>query len=148
MARIRIVSPQKFIFSTDIQIRINNINYGGHLGHDSLLSLTHEARIRFLAKHGYSEYSIEGSGVIMADAAITYASEAFYGDILRTSIGIGDFGTRFFELIYLLENKSRNNEEVAKVKTSLVFFDYKERKTVPMPEDFRKKIIKTETRRS
>ncbi len=147
MAKIRIATPQKFIFSTEIPIRINDINYGRHLGHDSVLSLTHEARIRFLKAYGYSEYSIEGAGVIMADVAITYASEAFYGNILKINIGVGDFGSRFFELIYLLENKSRSNEEVAKVKTSLVFFDYEKRKTIPMPEIFRKKIIGTQTQR-
>ncbi|MCU0364969.1 MAG: hypothetical protein MUE93_04775 [Ignavibacteriaceae bacterium] len=39
MPRIKIETPDKFIFSTEIPIRITDINYGGHLGNDSLLSI-------------------------------------------------------------------------------------------------------------
>lgn len=140
MPRTRIDLPDRFVFSTDITTRIYDINYGGHLGHDSVLTLAHEARVRFLAKHGYSEKNIDGVGLIMGDAAIVYSSEAFYGDVIRISIGIGDHGAPFFELLYLLVNEKSGNE-VARVKTSLVFFDYEKRKTARMPEEFRKKVI-------
>jgi len=46
MARIKIEIPDKFIYKTEIPIRITDINYGGHLGNDSLLSIIHEARVR------------------------------------------------------------------------------------------------------
>lgn len=140
MPRIKIDLPSRFIFSTEIPIRIDDINYGSHLGHDSVLTLAHEARVRFLAAHGYTESNIEGVGIIMGDVGITYSSEAFYGDVMKISIGIGEYGTPFFELIYVLSNE-KSCEEVARVKTSLVFFDYVNRKTVRMPEEFRKKII-------
>ncbi len=83
MARIQINLPDKFIFSTNIIIRISDINYGGHLSHDSILSLTHEARVRFLNSLGYSEANIDGSGIIISDAALVYKTEAFYGQILK-----------------------------------------------------------------
>ena len=143
MSRIKIDLPSKFVFSTQIPIRIDDINYGSHLGHDSVLTLSHEARVRFLTKHGYTEGDIEGVGIIMGDVGITYSSEAFYGDVREISIGIGEYGNHFLELIYALVNE-KSGKEVARVKTSLVFFDYKERKTVRMPEEFRKKIISKE----
>ena len=146
MSRTRIDLPARFVFSTQIPIRIDDINYGSHLGHDSVLTLAHEARVRFLAKHGYTEDNIEGVGIIMGDAGITYSSEAFYGDVMEISIGIGDYGNHFIELIYRLVNE-KSGKEVARVKTSLVFFDYQERKTVRMPEGFRKKIISKELSR-
>ena len=55
MARIKIELPEKFIFSTEIPLRISDINYGGHLGNDAVLSIAHEARIRFFNKHGFKE---------------------------------------------------------------------------------------------
>ncbi|MXZ13067.1 MAG: thioesterase [Candidatus Dadabacteria bacterium] len=140
MSRIKIDIPSRFVFSTQIPIRIDDINYGSHLGHDSVLTLTHEARVRFLTTHGYTEDNIEGVGIIMGDVGITYSSEAFYGDVLEISIGIGEYGNHFCELVYVLVNE-KSGKEVARVKTSLVFFDYKERKTVRMPEEFRRKII-------
>ena len=45
MARIRIDCPDNFSFSCQIPIRINDINYGGHVGNDSLLSLVLEILI-------------------------------------------------------------------------------------------------------
>ena len=140
MPRIKIDTPSRFVFSTQIPVRIDDINYGCHLGHDSVLTLTHEARVRFLTAHGYTEGDIEGVGIIMGDVGITYSSEAFYGDVIKISIGVGEYGNHFCELIYLLLNE-KSGKEIARVKTSLVFFDYKERKTVRMPEEFRKKII-------
>lgn len=143
MSRIKIGLPSRFVFSTQIPLRIDDINYGAHLGHDSVLTLTHEARVRFLAKHGYTEGDIEGVGIIMGDAGITYSSEAFYGDVIEISIGIGEYGNNFLELVYVLMNE-KSGKEVARVKTSLVFFDYEKRKTVRMPEEFLNKIIPRE----
>lgn len=140
MPRIKIDIPSRFVFSTQIPIRIDDINYGYHLGHDSVLTLTHEARVRLLVAHGYTEDDIEGVGIIMGDVGITYNSEAFYGDVIKISIGIGEYGNHFCELIYVLVNE-KSGKEIARVKTSLVFFNYKERKTVRMPEEFREKII-------
>ena len=52
MERIKINLPETFTFSTIIKIRITDINYGGHVGNDSFLSLVHEARLQFLASNG------------------------------------------------------------------------------------------------
>ncbi len=43
------------LFSATLEVRISDINYGNHLGHDSLVSLLHEARVRFLRHLGYTE---------------------------------------------------------------------------------------------
>ena len=50
MARIKLTLPENFNFSTNIEVRITDINYGGHLGNDSVLEIIHEARIRMLAE--------------------------------------------------------------------------------------------------
>lgn len=43
MARVKIELPEKFIFKTEIPIRIDDINYGGHLGNDTVLFTYYEA---------------------------------------------------------------------------------------------------------
>lgn len=136
MTRTRIELPSDYIFSTSIDLRISDINYGGHLGHDTILTLCHEARVRLLEKYGYSEVDIEGAGLIMADVEIVYKSESFYGDTINIKIAAGDYGKKSFEFLYLLENKKTGNE-VARVKTGIVFFDYETRKSVAMPEKFK-----------
>ena len=137
MARVQLELPKKFDFSTDIPLRIGDINYGGHLGHDSVLSLTHEARVRFLKKYGFSEKNIFGSGLIISDAAIVYKSEAFYGEIMKIEIAISEFNKYGFDLIYRISEK-KSKREVARVKTGMVFFNYKKRKIARVPPKFKK----------
>ena len=136
MARIKINLPDKFIFATKIPIRINDINYGGHLGNDSILSIVHEARVRFLKKFGYSELNVEGCGIIMSDSAIVYKSEGYYGDVLRIEVTIDDFSKFGCDFIYKISNKE-TNKEIARAKTGIVFFDYENKKMVEVPEKFK-----------
>jgi Predicted thioesterase len=140
MARIKLDLPEKFEFSTEIRVRINDINYGGHLGHDSILTLTQEARVRFLNEYGFTEMSIDGPGLIISDVAIVYKSEAFYGDVLKIEIAVCDFTQYGCDFIYKITQRE-TDREVARAKTGIVFFDYEKRKVAPVPEKF-KTIVK------
>jgi len=136
MARINIKLPGKFAYSTQIKLRISDINYGGHLAHDSILSITHEARVRFLRSFGYTEGNIEGPGLILSDAALVYKSEAFYGQTLLVEIAVTDFSKYGCDLIYKLSDK-KNLKEIARAKTGIVFFDYKIREICRVPKKFK-----------
>jgi acyl-CoA thioesterase FadM len=136
MARIKIELPQEFDFSTEIPLRISDINYGGHLGHDSVVSLTHEARVRFLREYGYSELNIEGSGLIVSDLAVVYRSEAFYGETVKIYIAVCDFNKYGCDLVYRITDKE-TQREIARAKTGIVFFDYATKKVVNVPEKFK-----------
>ena len=52
MARIKITLPTHVDFSTEIALRIGDINYGGHLGNDAVLALVHEARVQLFVSQG------------------------------------------------------------------------------------------------
>jgi acyl-CoA thioester hydrolase len=136
MARIKIDMPEHFIFSTVLPIRISDINYGGHLANDAVLSMMHEARVRFLNNYHCSEQNVDGLGLIMTDSAIVYRSEGFYGDLIQIDVAIGDFNKYGCDIFYLLSNK-KTAEELAIAKTGVVFFDYEARKIAPMPDSFR-----------
>jgi acyl-CoA thioesterase FadM len=143
VARIKLDLPETFIFTTEMDVQICHINYGGHLGNDSLLALIHEARIRFLESMGYSEMNIEGAGLIMSDAAVVYAAEVFRGDRLTIEIAAHDFSRVGCDLFYRLTSR-RLGKEVARAKTGILFFDYEARKVRPIPENFRKRISELE----
>ncbi len=139
MTRITIALPETFVFSTTIPVRITDINYGGHLGNDALLSIIHEARLQFLKSLGYSEINIEGRSIIMADAAVVYKAEVFYGDTLRVDIAITDLQRMSCDILYRVANEASGNE-VARAKTGVVFFDYNARKPVTVPDTFREQF--------
>ena len=45
MGRVKIKFPaENPLFITTIHVRIGDINYGGHVGNDAILSIIHEAR--------------------------------------------------------------------------------------------------------
>ncbi|MCZ6468457.1 MAG: thioesterase family protein [Candidatus Dadabacteria bacterium] len=137
MARIKITPPKKFDFSTEISLRISDINYGGHLGHDSILSLAHEARVRFFKSHGFTELNVFGPAMILSDVAIYYKSEGFYGDSIVIDIAVCDYLKYGCDLVYRLSNKESGNV-VALLKTGIVFIYYEKREVAPVPKEFKK----------
>lgn len=134
MARIQLELPEKFIFQTEIAVRVGDLNYGNHVGNDAILLLMQEARVQFYRSKGFKdEISMEGTvGQIVADAAVIYKSEAFLGDVLRLQIGVADITKYSFDLYYLLDNKA-TSREVAHGKTGIVCFDYVKRKVATIP---------------
>ncbi len=141
MARIKIDMPENYIFSTEIPIRISDINYGGHLGNDAVLSMVHEARLRFLKYFHYTEFDVDGLGIIMTDSAIMYRAEGFHGDVLKIDVAVGDFNKYGCDIYYMITNK-QTAAEIACAKTGIVFFDYETRKVVAMPEAFKDSMQK------
>ena len=137
MNRIKLELPaaQHFIFTTEITPRINDINYGNHLGHDHLISLMHEARVRFLKKYNFSELDVAGTSIIMADLAITYKAEVSWGERLNFDIAIYSPSSAGCNFFYHIKN-SGSGTEVARAKTGIVFFDYKKKKVARMPQAF------------
>jgi acyl-CoA thioester hydrolase len=135
MARIKIDLPESFSFSTSFAVRITDLNYGSHVGNDTVLSFIHEARVRYLQSLGYSELNLEGVSLIMADAALIFKNEMYYGEELLISIQPVELSRVGFDLIYKIEKKSGGEPSVvALAKTAMVCFDYRQKKVVSLPE--------------
>ena len=139
MARVKIELPEKFQFKTEIPIRITDLNYNDHLGNDSVLSVCQEARMQYLNQFGFTELNIDGSGIIMVDAAVQYKSEGFYGDVLLVEVAITDITKIGCDFVYRISNKENKND-LAFAKTGIVFFDYENKKVVPVPVKFSEMI--------
>lgn len=137
MARIKINPPKKFDYSTDISLRISDINYGGHLGHDAILSLAHEARVRFFTSNGFTELNAFGPAIVLSDAAIYYRSEGFYGDVVTVEIAVCDYLKYGCDLVYRMTNKE-TGKEVAILKTGIVFIYYEKHEVAHVPKEFKK----------
>jgi len=134
MARIKIDLPPGFSFETEIPVRITDLNYGKHVGNDTVLSIIHEARVRYLASLGYTEMNLEGVGLIMADTAIEFKKEIFYPSTLRVAVTAGDFSRVGFDLYYEIRIVEGEKTTVAvAAKTGMVCFDYEKRKVAAVP---------------
>ena len=135
MQRVKILLPENFSFSTLIAVRITDINYGGHVGNDSFLSLVHEARQQFLLHYGYTELQFETVALIMADAMIEFKKELVYGDVVKISVAADGFDKLGFDIFYLLEVVHPEKNIIAgKAKTGMLCFDYTTKKITLIPE--------------
>ena len=141
MARIKLTIPDNKIFTTQIAVRITDINYGNHLGNDALVSILQEARMQWLSSLKYTELNIENAALIMADLSVEYKAESFYGDVLLIDIFIGEITKVSFEIYYKITTLS--NEIItliANAKTGMVCYDYTNKKVISIPEIFLKKL--------
>lgn len=141
MPRVKVELPANFTFSTTIPIRITDLNYGNHVGNDTVLSIIHEARVQFLQHAGFSELNLAGVGMIMSDVAIEFKSELYYGDQVKAAVAAGDFSKVAFDLYYKLEKEvNGKNILVAIAKTGMVCYDYAQKKIAAVPEEVKNKL--------
>ena len=137
MPRVRIELPKRYAFATELPLRITDINYAGHVGNDSLMALLQEAREHFFAEYKLTEQDVFGVSLVMADSAVIYKSEAFYGETLKVEIAVDDFNKYGFDFLMRMTDKL-SGRDVAWAKIGMVFYDYQERCIQPVPEQFRK----------
>lgn len=137
MARIKIELPERFTFRTKIPIRITDLNYGGHVGNDTVLSLIHEVRVQFLQSFGYAELDFEGVSLIMSDVGIEFKAELFYGDTITVFVTANNFSRIGFDVYYKL---MRDETVVAVAKTGMICYNYITRKIVSVPATVKEKL--------
>lgn len=144
MEKVKIILPANSPdFECVIPVRVGDINYGGHVGNDSMVSFLHEARVQFLASMGYTEFDIEGIGLIQADLMVRYKNEAFLADNLSCKVFFTNFSSRSFDMLcQICTQRNGQNIIIAEAKTGLVCYDYKTKSIAHLPEKFKNRFSK------
>lgn len=138
MARIFLEFPaDRFCYSTQLTVRVTDINGANHLGNDSMISMISEARARFLYDYGVEETTDDK--VIVTDLATTYLAEAHARDELRFEVGVMDFNRYGGDIIFRV-SRPADETLIAMAKSGFVFFDYRTKRVVDMPDFFAKKF--------
>jgi acyl-CoA thioester hydrolase len=133
MPRIKLQEQPYYEFTYQITIQVGHINYSGHLGHDSIVRILHEARANMLHTLGLDELDLgDGkTGVITTETVVTFKSEAFMFETLLVESHIGEIGPDDFRVFHRI---TRAGKLVALAEVGLVGFDYSTRTIVPIPE--------------
>lgn len=128
---------EKTLHSQSLKIRIDDINYGNHLGHDKLVSLLHNARCAWLHEHKLSEIKLgqDGLGWVVANLNVNYLAEAFFADQLTLELGLIKLGNKSVTLGQKVTNE--HDELIATAEVSLVFYNYHQRQAVAAPDAFK-----------
>jgi acyl-CoA thioesterase FadM len=140
MARLTLEFPEdQYCYSSQLTVRVTDINGANHLGNDSMISMISEARARFLYEYGVRETESDGTGIIVTDLATTYKAEAHARDQLLFEVGVMDFNKYGGDITFRV-SRPRDLALIAMAKSGFVFFNYKSSQVVPMPEEFRAKF--------
>jgi acyl-CoA thioester hydrolase len=140
MSRIKIERYASYPFKTELDVRVSDLNYGAHLGYDSLLGLAHQARIRLFEELGVNELDLgDGkTGLIVVDIGVNYRGEAFLGDVLVFETCAAEIKHGSFRLAHRVTK--RQGADVALIELGCVAFDYGARRPSRLPDAFRDKL--------
>lgn len=139
MPRIKLAERTSYRFSTTCPVRVDDVNYGGHMDNARFVSFLHEARVRFLKELGASEADLGdgATGIVMGDLAVNYKAEVFHGAELTVRCDIDEMEARGFRVFYRIENGGVLS---ALAETGIVTFDYQKRRIVPLPAAFVERV--------
>jgi len=138
MPRVSIELPERFGFRTEVPIYVQHINYGQHLDNAALLALLNEVRARYFRALGFADERVDGLAHVIADSAVQYRAEAFYGDTLVFELAATDFNKYGCDLLFRAASKLHGGE-IARGKLGIVFVDSAQRRPAPLPALFRER---------
>ncbi len=145
MAETGIPIPSNHAFETKFPVRHADARsaitasgaFVSHVTYENMVLLVNEAFDIFLASNGDSKWNFAGSNIIVPKMEVEFKSEVKAGEVLTFQLTPTNFGNKSFDLITVV--KKENGEIASVAKTVLIFFDYKEKKTMPVPESFKKR---------
>jgi acyl-CoA thioesterase FadM len=139
MPRIKLSEQDTYEFQLPLQIRPQDVNYGGHLGNDNLISMVGAARAYLFHSLHLSELDLgDGeTGLIITDMAVNYRAEAFMFDELRFETHIGEIERSSFRMFHRI---TREGKLIALVETGIVTYNYREKAKAPVPALFLNRI--------
>lgn len=137
MAKMSITYPDFTHFTTQMPVRVTDLNYGNHLGNDAFVGHMHEARLLMLRHFGLSELNIgDEISLIQGDLAVVYKAEGHLGDDIQFSLAVTDFSNSSFDVYYSAQNLQKD-KLLALARTRMVCFDYHAGKTRRVPDSFK-----------
>lgn len=140
MARLQLNFPEdQYYYSTQLMVRVTDINAANHLANESMIAMISEARARFLYEFGVAETERDGNGIIVTDLASTYRAEAYGRDQLLFEVGVMDFNKYGGDLTFRI-TRPRDKKLIAMAKSGFVFYNYKIGQVCAMPDEFRAKF--------
>ena len=128
-------------FFHPIEVRYGDLDAQGHLNNAKYLTFFEQARIRYFVELGLFEVgqSFMDIGVIMAESKVTYHAPVEYGTPVKAGACTCKLGNKSMTVQQAIVH-AETDEVFATGYVILVAYDYREQKTVPIPETMRTAI--------
>lgn len=125
--------PDQWQYTTKIEVRVTDLNYGNHLANQQFLAYAQIARLRFFEQFGFDEKNFGGVSLIQADAAIIFKGEGHLNDAVEISVSAVQSGGSSFNIYYRFWNATKE-QLMAEIRTAIVCYDYDTRRPVRIPQ--------------
>ncbi|ORE86058.1 Thioesterase superfamily protein [Oceanococcus atlanticus] len=126
-----------FDFAKSVEVRWGDMDTLGHVNNAKYLTYTESARIAFFDEvFAGDESFMNGQGPILAGISCNYHQQVHYPAMLEAAVGFKRMGTSSLVLACPIFLRGQD-EAVADVETTLVWFDYRAQKPMPVPQRLR-----------
>lgn len=134
-----------FRFYHPVEVRYGDLDPQGHLNNAKYLTYFEQARIQYMIELGLftKDQSFMEIGVIIADIHITYLEPIYFGKDIKVGVHVARLGLKSMTWEQNLMD-AETGEEFAKGEVVLVTYDYKQAKTIAIPQEWREKISEFE----
>ena len=130
-----------FYFYHPIEVRYGDLDPQGHVNNAKHLTYFEQARVAYMIELGLftRDQSFMKIGVIVADIHIAYLGPIYFGQNIKVGVHAAKLGNKSMTWEQKIVD-SDTGRELAKGEVIIVTYDYKDGKTISVPEEWREKI--------
>ena len=138
-------SMSDYRFYHPIEVRYGDLDPQGHVNNAKHLTYFEQARLTYWINMGLftKDQSFMELGVILADVHITYLAPIYHGQNIKVGARVAKLGNKSMTWEQNIVDAD-TGREFSKGEIVVVAYDYVAQKTIPIPQDWREKIIKFE----
>ncbi|TGL03661.1 acyl-CoA thioesterase [Leptospira levettii] len=125
---------------TEIQIRFNDMDPMRRVNNASYSAYLELARLDFCNRY-LSVTTLEDIPFVLARVEMDLVSSVLSGDSIYVNTWVSQIGNSSWEFSYEIKNQ-KTDVLYVKAKTVQVYFDYREKKKLPIPKEFRTSLEK------
>ena len=127
-------------YTCPIEVRYSDLDPQGHVNNARYFSYTEQARVGYLRHLGlWDGGSFLDIGVIIADARMQFKAPILFGKAVQVGVSTTRLGNKSLTVVYNLEDVD-SGEEFANGSSVLVAYDYRQERTIPIPDHWREVI--------
>jgi acyl-CoA thioesterase FadM len=150
MERVKLDFPDgALIHRHPLAVRVTDMNYGRHLGHDALVSLLHEARLQALLALDLPEWDLAGYPSVVADLAVQYQSEAHCPEMLvvETAVPMPEGkALTVYHRVLKRDTNDKGEQVVATARLNLLLIDPARGRPVAVPEAVKQALLNAQSK--
>ena len=134
-----------FHFYHPVEVRYGDLDPQGHVNNAKHLTYFEQARIAYMIELGLftKDQSFMEIGVILGDVHITYLAPIYFGEQIKVGVHISKMGNKSMTWMQNIVDAKTGNK-LATGEVVMVTYNYREERTIPIPDDWRRKIVEFE----